>query len=238
MWHEQKKQPLVWPKKLKQALLHHLKYVQEENKMPSLQSQPPFSVHDVLNRAVEQSLKPTSKIPPTKLAAIITFILDLFEQSCVNSLLNENERRTFHQLIPMTGLMAANAQTTKGASKNQTAAGRKRLRAEELSAVPVEERLYYCTMLPVEYLLRLLASLPLLVSHYHILCGASSVNKPSYKNTTSSNNEPEDQEPSNPSTDHCDLWEVASKILSHISDNSALYITPDTRYASLIMLQD
>ena len=141
----------------------------------------------------------------------------------------------------MTGIMATNAQSVnKGGSKNQTAAGRKRLRAEELSAVPVGERLYYCTMLPVEYLLRLLASLPLLVSHYHILCGASRLSNPSYNsNTSPSNNELEDQsEPSNPTTAHNDLWEVASKILAHISENSALYITPDSRYASLIMPQD
>jgi hypothetical protein len=243
MWPEQKKHPLIWPKKLKQALLHHLKHVQEENKMPSLQSQPPFSVHDVLKRAVEQGVKPANTtIPPAKLDATVTFILDLFEQSCVNSLLNEHERRTFHQLVPMTGIMAASNLPTssKGSSKNHTAAGRKRLRAEELSSVPVEERLYYCTMLPVEYLLRLLASLPLLVSHYHILCGASRQSKPSYITTEAGKEDHTARTTSttNPLTDHSDLWVVADKIIQHISENMNLYSTPDARYASLILNQD
>lgn len=227
MWSE--RQPkLAWPRKLKQALLDHLKHVQSDLTMPSLQMQPPFNVQDVLNNAAKEVAK--KDVPSERVQVIVAFLLDLFEQSCVSSLLNENERRTFHELIPQPGNVAT---TTPVVRRGAVAVSKKRQRIEEPSLVSVEDRLYYSTNLPVEYLLRLLASLPLLISHYHILCGSTRLNRPSYKVEDEG-----DQDKSNPSTDHEDLWIVARAILAHVNERSSEYLTPDSRYAQLILLQE
>lgn len=104
---------------------------------------------------------------PDTIATLSDFLLDLFEQCCMCNLLSLEERRTFQ-------FVTVGKQTANG----RPPAIKKKRTEVDVSLVPVPQRLTYSSVLTAEYLLRLLAALPILVHHYRVLCSGITSNNP------------------------------------------------------------
>lgn len=143
-----------WPKVLQQRFALHneqtLKQAGSDSPIPPLAT-PAASVEDLVGRVLgEMMLQVPEEISECELC--VCFIRDLFESCCACSLLSGAERK---QVASMKKI------------------GLKRKRKPdfgELSAVSS----HYASVLPADYLLRLLVALPAVVGHYIIVNGGRS----------------------------------------------------------------
>eukprot|EP00758_Cryptobia_borreli_P007941 Tbor_TRINITY_DN5344_c0_g1::TRINITY_DN5344_c0_g1_i1::g.4165::m.4165 len=211
---------IKWPSSLKLVLSFNFSQVQDESKMPLIEDNPPHTVYSILksfHSTINLYKTPAEQL---KVAFIIDFILDLFERCCAGcSLLTAGEKRTLHAIL---GRRLTNA----GAA---TKPGGKRKRPVPLIEIDVNNslhhRLQYSTVLSVEYLLRILATLPDLVHHYHILCGGVSFMEANKRNSSTSKGDFEDSF----------LWSVVNDLIIYIDENEKKYITPPSRYTSVVL---
>lgn len=234
---------LAWPSALKTALKMHLKAVQSDGIMPLIEENPANSVLTIITKVAEAIAKekPAAAPPvavkvegssskknassaataappapavarqptsPETVSTLADFLLDLFEQCCLCNLLTVEERRTFQFIV---------------LGKQAGAAGRqqKKRRVEDVSLTPLRQRLTYSPVLTVEYLLRLLAALPILVHHYRVLCAGPVAAKGGGGGGGGG-------------TDGCEeLWYFAGAILRYLEQHPTT-LTPLSKYAPFV----
>ena len=138
-----------WPADMKAVLLCHMQQVHIASKMPPL-----FAVGQTVQDAISHATpflqrQYSSPDDRAKSETVIAFIMDLFEQCCACSFLTPKERRQ----VVLTSQRAGRKLPSK------TAHASKKRRIDE---VPPK----FASMLSAEYLVRFLASLPLVLEHF------------------------------------------------------------------------
>lgn len=198
-----------WPARLLQVLHSHLEHVEN----PFTPSMPPpleerwsvFSFFQQYSSTIKSELMRSGKIMDEQLIdCSIFFLLELLEVSCADSFLFPKERRSLNVLA------AQKEREIRARAGGGDAQKAKKRRFEAQIETARTECLYkFSRILSLEYLLRIVASLPPLLDHYDFL-GGSTV--PAYS-----------KEP---------LWIVINHTLQ-ILDKDPFFFTPLDTYAFL-----
>jgi hypothetical protein len=137
---------VTWPPRLKRALAQQKERAATADP-PVAQLEPPgfVSVADVLTRCHNYlNVRFPSVEDRETTQFLLFFLLDLFECGCAAQLLTENEKAVLSKKA------------------------RKKKKRDEQTLVP---EMSYAPVVPVDYLLRLLATLPRVLQHYSALYG-------------------------------------------------------------------
>lgn len=148
---------------------------------------------------------PAAIVSPVDVPILSAFLLDLFEQACSVSLLTPSERLTF-QILVGRGLKMSQSNKKKRIDDSKPQQQQQQLLLQH-------QQQLYSAVLPAEYLLRLLAGLPMLVHHFLVKCGG-------------------DQSARFFSCES--LWIFSTFILGFVDRRSKELITPRTGYASFV----
>lgn len=169
------KKHIRWPPKLLQIAVDHIHCV--ENPLgpsipPLLPSVSIFSFFEQYTSLIARDLSRMGKVEDEKMIdCCVQFVLELLEQSCAHGFLKTKERRAV-----TTAAKQLEKQLTSYTSKSMpTSAPLKKKRREETGSSFGGEavNLKFSRVLPLEYLLRLIVSLPSILEQYDRLSGSA-----------------------------------------------------------------